>query len=188
LDYDLAQIARTCLTGQDGVEAAKQISQHLASANAGYFAYAFDYPELLNTLARTQPFVFLDAFLGNGNIKRFQHGMTFRHDFDRGNNPLNHISENDLLSWCDNDPENRYPMIAADIQPFSESAEANGFAWKPILYRIFEKAPNLEAVLEHVADAIRPSGWSGSLADILVKRSVLFQNLYEHDDEKISLG
>jgi hypothetical protein len=51
---------------------------------------------------------------------------------------------------------------------------------------MFEKAPNLGDVLECLADTIRPISYSGSLADILQKRSVLFQSLYQHDNAEIS--
>jgi hypothetical protein len=53
------------------------------------------------------------------------------------------------------------------------------------VYSIFEKAPDLGVVLEHLADAIGPTSWSGSRADILQKRSVLFQSLYQHENAEI---
>jgi len=53
------------------------------------------------------------------------------------------------------------------------------------VYSIFEKAPDLGIVLKHLADAIRPTSWSGSRADILQKRSVLFKSLYQHDNAEI---
>ncbi len=185
LDYDLTQIARICLNGQEGINAATQICQHLAEAIADNRIYAFDYPDLLNTLARTQPFMFLDVFLGNDRSKNHQRRRMFADDFERRNNPLNQISDDDLISWCDNDPGDRYPIIASAIQGFSESEETSGLAWKPIVYCIFENAPVLGVVLEHLADAIRPTSGSGSRADILQKRSVLFQSLYQHDNAEL---
>lgn len=185
LDYNLAQIAPICLDGQEGINAATEICQHLAEAITDNRIYAFGYNGLLNILARNHPFVFLDVFLGNDGIEDYQRRRMFADDFKRRNNPLNQISDDDLISWCDNDPEDRYPLIASAIQAFSESAETSGLAWKPIVYSIFEKAPDLGVVLEHLADAIRPTSWSGSLADILQKRSVLFQSLYQHDNAEI---
>ncbi|MEI9477276.1 MAG: hypothetical protein WCO26_11940 [Deltaproteobacteria bacterium] len=185
MDYDLAQIARICLYGQEGTNAATEISQRLAGAITDNRIYGFDYPDLLNILARTQPFVFLNVFLGNESIKGYHRRRMFADYFEKRSNPLNQISDKDLISWCDKEPEDRYPLIAAAIEAFSESAETGGFAWKPIVYSIFEKAPNLDVVFEHLADAIRPTSWSGSLADILQKRSVLFQSLYQHDNAEI---
>lgn len=185
LDYDMTQIARICLNGHEGINSATEICQHLAEAIIDDRIYAFDYPGLLNSLARTQPFVFLDVFLGNDGIKDYQRRRMFSDAFEKRDNPLNQISDDDLISWCENEPENRYPLIASAIQAFSESAETSGLAWKPIVYSIFEKAPDLGGVLKHLADAISPTSWSGSLADILQKRSVLFQSLYQHDNAEI---
>jgi hypothetical protein len=185
LDYDLAQIARICLNSEEGINAATETCQHLAEAITDNHIYAFDYPDLLNVLARTQPFVFLNVFLGNDGIKGYQRRRMFADDFEERSNPLDQISDEDLISWCDNAPEDRYPVIASAIQAFSESAEPRELAWKPIVYSIFEKAPDLGVALEHLADAIRPMSWSGSLADILQKRSVLFQSLYQHDNAEI---
>lgn len=185
LDYELAQIAQICLNGPEGINAATEICRHLAEASADYNIYAFDYPRLLNVLARTQSFVFLDVFLGGEGIKDYQRRGMFADDFEERNNPLNQISDADFISWCDKDPKHRYPLAALAIEAFSESAEANGLAWKPIVYSIFEKAPDLTVVLNHLADSIRPMSWSGSRADILQKRSVLFQSLYQHDNTEI---
>ena len=147
LDYELAQIARTCLNGQESIEAATEICRHLAEAIADNRIYAFDYPDLLNTLARTQPFVFLDVFLGNDRIEDYQRRRMSNMTSKAQTNPLNQISDEDLISWCDNDPNDRYPFIASAIQAFSQSAETGGFAWKPIVYSILEKAPDLSMSL-----------------------------------------
>jgi hypothetical protein len=186
LDYELAQIAQICLKGPEGINAATKICRHLAEASVDYHIHAFDYPHLLNILAHTHPFVFLDVFLGDDKIQDYQRRWMFRHDFEgAAPNPLNQISDADVISWCDNNPTYRYPLIVSAIQTFSESAEIDGFAWKPIVYTILEKAPDLNAVLENLAHSIRPSGWSGSLADILEKRSILFQSLYPHDNAEV---
>jgi len=187
LGYDLAQIARPCLNGQEGVKAAIQTCQHLADAITDNRIYSFHYSELLNTLARSQPFVFLSVFLENDRVKDYQRRRMFVDDLERRGNPLNQVSDDDLISWCDSDAKYRYPLIASAIQAFSESAETNGLAWKPIVYSIFEKAPDLSVVLEHLADAIviGPMSWTGSRASILQKRSVLFQSLYQHDNAEI---
>jgi len=185
LDNQLAQIARTCLTGQKGTEAATKICHHLVKAFIDNSISVFYYPELLNTLAYSQPVVFLNIFLGKNRIDDYQRRRFFSDSFERRNNPIGQIPDNILICWCENDPKDRYPLVASVIQAFFESAETGELAWKPIMYSIFEKAPDLGVVLENVAIMIRPTFWSGSLADILQKRSVLFQTLAQHDNAEI---
>jgi len=185
LDYPLADIARICLNGQNCISVAIKISQHLANAIIDHRIYAFDYPKLLNSLAQVQPKVFLDVFLGSDDIEDNQRRRMFSNDFKRRENPLNQIPDDELLSWCENDPSSRYLIVASAMEAFKVSDETSILEWKPIVYPILERAPNLGAVLEQLAYAIRPMSWIGSRADILQKRSTLFQEFYEHDNTEI---
>lgn len=189
LDYDLTQIAEVCLKGEEGKDAATAICQHLAEARPNGHAFAPDYPNLLNSLARAQPLVFLDVFLGNNWLKDYRRRRMFSDDFlAKHENPINQISDTDLLSWCESDPENRYPLIASVIRPFSVETEAGKLIWKPIVHFIFEKAPNLTIILEHFANGIRwpSSSWRGSWTTTFQERSVLLQALYQHNNPEIS--
>jgi hypothetical protein len=186
-DYNFARIADTCLNGEEEKNTAVEICRHLLDVITDNRVYASDYPDLLNSLVRAQPLVFLDVFLGNDRIKDDQRRRMFSNDVEGHNNPINQISDNDLLFWCDDDPKNRYPLIASAMQAVSVETETGELVWKPIVHSIFEKAPDLAAVLECFADVIRlmPTLWSGSWAEILQKRSVLFQSLYQHDNAEI---
>jgi len=185
LDHDLAKIALICLNSAEGIGTASQLCQHLAEALTDNLIYASDYPELFNSITNTQHVVFLDTFLGHDGIEEHKRRRIFSDDIERRDNPLNNISDDNLISWCDKDPNNRYPMIASSINAFSESEEEKVLGWKSIVYTLFEKAPDLEAVLEKLTKAIRPSTWSGSLADKMQKRFILFQSLYLHDNSEI---
>jgi len=186
LDHDLATIASVCLNGDEGKSAAIEVCRLLAEAISDNRIYAFDHPDLLSNLARAQPLVFLDAFLESAVIEDDHRRRMFSGDFEWRNNPINEISDDDLIRWCDLDPVNRCPLIASAIQAFSESEVTGWVAWKPFVNSLFEKAPDLGAVLERLAENIRPTVNSGSRADILQKRSVLFQSLFQHDNAEIS--
>jgi len=185
LDYELAAIAKVCLNGRESIVAAKEICEHFVDAMINYRIHSLDYPNLISSVARTQPFVFLDIIIGNDKIENYPIRRMFGNDLDRSNNPLNEISDDDLLTWCDADPNKRYPLIAAVIQPFSKLDEENGSSWKKIVNTIIEKAPQLDTILENLARSIWPMGWTGSLADILQKRSALFEDLFDHENEEV---
>lgn len=186
MDHDLATIASVCLNGEEGKSAAIGVCHRLAEAISDNLIYAFDHPGLLSNLARAQPLVFLDAFLGSDGIEDNYRRRMFSGDVEWRNNPINEISDDDLIRWCVLDPVNRCPLIASSIQAFSESEETGLVAWKPFVNSLFEKAPDLGAVFERLAENIRPTVNSGSRADILQKRSVLFQSLFQHDNAEIS--
>lgn len=140
---------------------------------------------MLDSLAQAQPIVFLDVFLGGNNVDDRQRRMMFSHALESRGIPLNQIPDGELLAWCEIDSGVRFPIVASAIQTFTKSGETGKLEWKPVVHAIFERAPDLDAVLKHLADAIRPRSWRGSRADILLTRAVLFQELYEHDNAKI---
>ena len=124
-------------------------------------------------------------FLEGDDVEDYQRRRMFIDDFERNENPLSQISDDELLSWYEKDPSSRYPLVASAMKAFKKSGETGKYEWKPFVYTVFDKAPVLEDVLEHLADALRPMSWSGSLADILQRRIVLYQSLYEHDNEEV---
>ncbi|NOY16305.1 MAG: hypothetical protein GXP23_05120 [Gammaproteobacteria bacterium] len=184
-DYELAEVVSILLDGSKGIHAATIMCQNLKQAISENRAYSFDYPRLLNKLAEVQPTVFLDIFLKGDDVEDYQRQRMFIDDFERHENPLSQISDSALLSWCEKDPPSRYPLVASVVKAFKKSDETGKYEWKPFVYRIFDKAPVLEGVLENLADALRPRSWSGSRADILQRRAVLYQELYEHDNEEV---
>ncbi len=184
-DYELAEVVSILLDGSKGIHAATIMCQNLKQAISENRAYSFDYPRLLNKLAEVQPTVFLDVFLKGDDVEDYQRQRMFIDDFERHENPLSQIPDSALLSWCEKDPPSRYPLVASVMKAFKKSDETGKYEWKPFVYRIFDKAPVLEGVLENLADALRPRSWSGSRADILQRRAVLYQELYEHDNEEV---
>jgi hypothetical protein len=183
-DGDLAELADICLSGEDGITAATHVAQKLARAIMEQRVYGFDYPSLLENLARAQPKVFLDVFCAASNLENIQLKGIYSLGLLHGS-PLNQIPDNELLIWCEQDPTVRYPIAASLIDPFTQSAESGKLKWKPVVYAILERAPDLDDILDHLAHAIWPKSWSDSRADILLNRAVLFQELYEHENAKI---
>lgn len=185
-DYELTGLVSLCLDGTKGSHAATKMCRNLAKAISENRVYSFDFPQLLNKLAKMQPAIFLDAFLGGDTVEDYQLRRMFSDDSELYDNPLSQISDIDLLSWCERDPSSRYPLVASTMKAFRQSDETGKFEWKPFVYTIFDKAPALENVLNRFADVLRPTSWSGSLADILERRAVLYQDLYKHDNEEVA--
>ena len=184
-DYKLAEVVSVCLDGTKGSHAATIMCQNLAQAISENRVYSFDFRRLLNKLAKMQPAIFLDVFLGEVDIEDFRLRGVFSDDFELHDSPLNQISDKDILSWCEKDPSSRYPLVASTVEAFKQSDETGKYEWKFFVYTIFEKASDLEDVLTRFADALIPISWSGSRADILEKRAILYLDLYGHDNEEV---
>lgn len=185
-DYELNQIASVVIIGKGGSSAALKLCENIIDAVVKNKIYSFDYPELFNTIARLQPRVFLDQFIGNEKVENYHRKRIFENGIDeRHDNPLKQISEEELVSWCDEDPVRRYPLAASVVQAFSKAGEPEQYEWKPVVHSLLEKAPNVGEVLESIAGFLYPSSWSGSLADALQRRAVLLEKLFAHENTEI---
>ena len=185
-DHELSQIALVGLYGDAGGPAAVELCRHLVQAIVEHHIYVMDYPTLISSISKMQPFVFLDAFIGSDQIRAYRLMRMFIEDFEHRENPIDHIPDDVIISWCENDPPVRYPLIAASIKLFKE--EGGILTWKPILSRVLDRAPELEPVFNGIAGIMEPHSWSGSRADIMDRRSELYKELFEHDRAEIEIG
>jgi hypothetical protein len=120
-DHRLAGVANSCLSTSDGGPIAAGVAMRLIQAVASREAYASDHDELLGRLLKVQPSHVLDAlFAGEGNehqaaIRVFEQLGSLRE------NPIDAVSSDFLIAWCDQDPVYRYPM-ATTIPPCTRIA------------------------------------------------------------------
>lgn len=180
-DYQLARIASVSLHGQEGAQATTQLCQLLAKGFQEY-QNSFEYPELLGMLAVVHPYIFLDTFIGQDDYMFRSRAFG---DLERVDSPVNQIPENILINWCEQDPETRYLMIVSSMQMYSKPKDSENLCWHPILFTIFSKSPNIQAVLSQLENEIYPMSWSGSWADTIAKRLTLFDRLLEHPNSEI---
>lgn len=184
-DYVLAEIAELCLAGEEGVDAAKMVAENLTRAFGSHRAFAFNYSGLLRALARSQSRVFLDVFLAGNDREKFPRSRIYFDSIEERVNPLDEIPDADLMLWCENDPSFRYPKLMALMRPFHKSRETGKLAWKPVVHEVLERAPDLERVFQNLEEAMWPTSWSGSRADIAAQNSELFRELFVHSSREV---
>ena len=185
-DHALSKIAARCLGGSEGTAAAKELAENIANAILKYQTYIIDNPELLKKLARLQPKLFLDEFLGRGDVEDYQrHHKFFSGLFERYKNPLNQIPDDAVIEWCEENPRLRYPIVVSAVASFEKNSETGKYEWRPILNAILERAPDLEMVLSELGRSLRPSSWSGSWASVVEEKSALLLYLYDHPNVEV---
>lgn len=183
-DHALSILAKLCLSGESGVHAAEKVCQNFLQAIINYKIYIFDYPTSLGTICDVQPHVFLNIFMEDDQLKPDQRRRMFTEDLN-DRIPIDRISDDVLIAWCEKAPERRYDLIASAIRPFIEFPEEGNLKLRPIIYKIFDRAPDLEIVFKHLTRSIVPSSWSGSRADIMQRRTELLKDLFEHENTEI---
>jgi hypothetical protein len=174
-DYCLAGIARACLTGPDAARIASELAKRFQRAVAAYESYAWHNYELLKALITVQTTSVLDAlFLGDEGARRL-----ITHFDELRPNPASEVSCEDLIAWCDRDPETRYPL-AASIVSFSGHIEEDGpRVWSEQARALIENAPDRRSVLSVFIGRFRPMSWSGSRASLMEAYSRLLDDFAE---------
>ena len=184
-DHELARLTSVSMRGSRARDAGQVVCERFIEAIDGGHIYDFDYPELLGALAETQPFLFLDKFVGNIALQDHRKMHVFRTGLMRAANPLDQIADKDLIAWCEVEPEARYAGMTRVLEPFTKRHEVGPYEWKPVVYRILERAPELDVVLDNFSRSLRPMSWSGSRAAILQSRAILFEKLLDHENVEV---
>ena len=104
---------------------------------------------------------------------------------------LNIVSAQRLLDWCDNDQVkvrqlakllNVYTPIE---EPLFPTVDKRPVELSSHIKALFHISHDKEKIVEIIYDEIMPSGWSGSLADVLETRAKAFSELSNHASVEI---
>jgi hypothetical protein len=194
----LADLVRFCLLNPEDAELAKGICQRLLDAIGAWKVSPWDYSEVVAELAGIFPRVVLETALEPEGADAESRRGLFGNFRDNRPCPLRKIADDELLSWAQEKPETRFAALAASIHGWKgpkaeqnsdiapdEEDETEGLKWTPTALRLIHGAPDPVAVLKEFAEHFRPSGWSGSLADILSRREALLVTLADDPDQRI---
>ena len=138
-------------------------------------------------LAEKATFRFLDGVFLDPDLTDARRHQIFREGTHR-KNPLANVCVEALLDWCRQGNfqiQERLSMLSGAIYPFEKEPDGDGVVLSEQARTIIEEAQDPSAILRNLCSSVRPSGWSGSLADIIAKRRQAFETLLEHDRPNI---
>lgn len=176
-DRQLADVVKVCLTDIDTGLIAADVAARLRHAVANYETYSFDNHGLLTALLEIQPAAVLDAlFMGDEEEQQAGVGI-FKDLSDDRVNPVDVISCEKLIAWCDADRALRYPL-AASIITFARRLEESGAqVWSEQAIALLAGAPAPKSVLTMFIERFRPMSWSGSRAALIEANARLLDSL-----------
>jgi hypothetical protein len=185
-DYRMSMIIKACLPGEGGIVAARSVCEKFKAGLSDYSVYIFHYDQMLAELFRAQPRIALDVFLGDGSENSDSidtHG--FEDPLSHHKNPVDAVATNELLGWCERDPDTRYIAVAKSVSFFEVSKDTPP-QWAPIALELMNAAPQPTKVLEVFIDRFSPRSWSGSRATIIESRAKLLDTLIDHPNSAIA--
>jgi hypothetical protein len=174
-------VGRDCLVGERGAATIREICSNLRNAVSKSETSVFYHRDLLQVLFRAQPLAALESLCSGGpaDVKLGvsileQAGQLQARAFDA-------IAEPDLLSWCDQQPETRYPVAAAGVTAFRPD-ESGRPQWTAIARKILDKSPNRIEILGRFIRQFSSPGWDVSRAAALESNLGLLDELAAYPD------
>jgi hypothetical protein len=176
-DYELGRIIHACLRDDDGRRIARELCRELAEGIGRFELSAHDYGGALASLFAVHPTDMLDElFSGDAESQRASIRLVRTLGQFRLN-PMVGVDDDVIITWCDGDPEARYPIAAAVASLFKRPSEKAPHEWTSLATTLLLRAPNPEAVFREIVMRLRPTSWSGSRTTKLETRLQLLGQL-----------
>ena len=179
----LSEVLASCLEEVEfPEETARVIDAYLEQLRASY-GYVYGLEEAVTVLAEKATSRFLDGVFFDPILEEHHRQGVFREQHDE-KNLLSGVSAQALLDWCrqgDFQVQERLSMLSGAIYPFEKEPDGDGVVLSEQARAIIEEAQDPSVILRNLCSSVQPSGWSGSLADIVAKRGQAFEVLLKHE-------
>ncbi|MFT7111051.1 MAG: hypothetical protein ACI843_002728 [Psychrobacter glaciei] len=183
-DYNFTQIANVCFSNKVNEDYAISVFMNIRDSILDHIIGRMDLPDFLSTMIQMHPILALEVFIGEGVEVEPQLRNAIKNRFDNKTSPFSNMEAQNILEWCDDSRENRYPKLASIITPYQFIEES--IEWTPLAIEVLKNSPEPIKVLEEYLSSLHSSSGSGSRAQKLESRLPLFQILKKHDNKKIS--
>lgn len=181
--YDIGIVIEWCYKGESAENAAYDVIGKLYNSFINHKIEWYDYPEVLPSLMKVQPKIFLNVFLSNDNPKIIRLlSQIIRKEY----NILSYMSEETIIDWLECDFEKRALLFANFLIPYKNILGEDRIEWQSFARYIFEKYSQPKFILDIFTESFFPSLWSGSYAENVSNYFPLITELKNHINPSIS--
>jgi hypothetical protein len=189
--HGMERVIEECLSEPATENEIRNIVSLLCDGIETYRLYAFELESIIDYLVKTYPEYVLDrVFIGSENREHLIYSL-FKDNLNRSSSPLNLVSIERVLNWCNGD-QDKIQKIAGAVSAYTSlDKESHALdnpkkvALSQHIRSLLDAADNKVAVIETISSMSYPNGWSGSLADILEVRSEAFAELINHASPEV---
>lgn len=190
--HNLETVAEFCLKADAPQEQVGKIVRLLCDGVETFRLYSFDLGDLIAPLISNFSRLLLDQVYDGGEKEDMLAHMIFRERVSSRDEPaLNRAPVSELIDWANSEQE-KLEKLSKAIRTFSTVEAGNSSLDHPKTVAVSEHAKALldvasdkEPVLQMIFEGAWPSGWSGSLADILEARATAFEELLSHPSDVV---
>jgi hypothetical protein len=185
-DRQLGEIISFSFTDQSQESEARAICEKLLLAFQSYKATPWNYDDVISEFARVFPEMVLDVFVEAAErVGRMGRGI-FGDIREFRTCPLDAIPTDSLLRWTQENPNERFLLLAKVVRFYFEDKETKALSWSPVATKLIAESPDVIAVLNVFFERFSPTSWSGSRAEIIESRRALLAILTENKNSAIN--
>jgi hypothetical protein len=163
-DHHVGSLIARCLQGAEGLSTAQNLCRRFMQTIVANRVYAYGHDWLIGNLFKVQPMSMLDCLFG-GTTNEVKIGQKIIEQVVHGDqpNPLDNVSQAEILAWCERDRTQRYLVMASVVTLFRRAA-SESVTWSELAQALLDQAPDRLAIVKTYARRFRPRSFSGSLA------------------------
>ncbi len=178
--YRLQIVARECLVGEKGAETVREVCSKLREAVSKSETSAYSQSDFLQIIFEAQPIAVLQS-LCSGEAPMVKIGISvLEHSRLLHPHAFDEIPEGELLRWCDESPDVRYPVAADGIVAIGHGT--GGPYWTDIARKILARCPDRIQVLRRFIHQFSPPGWDIARAAVVQANLHLLNELADYSD------
>lgn len=184
-DRHLAAVLDFCLDDTEFPEETAEVFDAFLARVAATYGTTGGLHGATAVLAEKVPARFLDGIFLNPTFQPTHRRELFSERHQRANS-LERVGIPALMTWChQGNFQERLAMLAQAVHPFANDADDEGIVFSDLAHAIIDSTRDPATVLASFANSIRPSGRSGSLANIIARRRRPFELLFGHEREDV---
>jgi hypothetical protein len=181
-DQYLVRIVKACFKVNESLTACKKLYTKIHGSRNGLHSDLRDYSKVLTELVKLFPNEFLDVFVDSTEYFEHEYKSSFQGN-SKSEHPFKTIGLKKMLKWAGNNKV-RITRVLSCVSPF-EISKSQKLVWKKEVLELLER--DYSFVLETLERLVYPTSWSGSRAEILAERCVLFEQLELHPKKSIRI-
>jgi hypothetical protein len=188
LDFQISDIIKRALKNESGKTVAKIICKKLKVNSINFKISLSDYNYAIAALAKVQPQTFLNQFVEDSENKN-RINYSWRNLLSFQANPLDQIDNQLIISWCEENKEERYLNIIEFIDLFETDKKDDSLQLSDLANLIIDNVQDKIEVLEKISKNIMPPTWtwSGSKYVVIEKRIKALGKLKSHQNQEIAV-
>lgn len=176
----VSEIIKICFTDVESTRNAKRIATKLYSSITEDNVFFSDLDHVFLSLVEVQPLEFLEVFVRDTEEMDYRIDQIFSGQLNL--NPLNLISDELIINWCDVKKTERYPLMASIIDAYQNTSPSQQIEWTSLAKYLIDNYFEPTVILEHLMHVFHPNHWSDSLADLMLKRLPLLESLMKYEN------